>query len=97
MKRTRISLAINILCAALFIAVVNSVAQNKEQNEAQKAALEQRFSWTRDEWTGDDRPYTALRQKIDKAIADGQKPDDLLSAYGKTAQSQPNNPQAQFA
>lgn len=46
-------------------------------------------TWLTAKWAGDDKPFKQVRDEIDKAIQDGQKPIDLVEKYQIMAQKQP--------
>ena len=77
---------------------------NKGQNLAQAAPkplkpLSQtaRWSWIKEPWTASDKPFISIRQRVDKAIAQGKSPFELAGKYKANALKQPSSAQRQFA
>lgn len=59
------------------------------------------YTWVNEKWTGSDKPYIAIRSRIDKGIAGakGQKIKlaALVDKFKANALAKSSNPQAQFA
>jgi tetratricopeptide (TPR) repeat protein len=54
------------------------------------------WAWTREPWTGDEKPYRRLRAVINTAIAKKQLTAKDLQQYKAQAAKKPVDPQAQF-
>ena len=63
--------------------------------EAGTANADQR--WVSEKWTGDERPYTAIKGELDAALAGGADIITLVAQYGDKAQAGMMDPKAQFA
>ncbi len=63
----------------------------------QTASSAHQWDWTTQAWTKNDRPYQQIKVQIDKAVALGNDPQQLLARQAKIARQHPHNPQAQFA
>lgn len=57
----------------------------------------EQLTWTTLPWSGDDRPYKAIRSNIDNAIQRGQNLDEIVRKYRRLAQQDLLNPLPQFA
>lgn len=60
-------------------------------------AARQNLDWVNQPWTGDDKPYKQIKDKIDNAISSGTRLDVLRVQYERAAEKQREDPQAQFA
>lgn len=90
-----------ILSFAVGVAVIAGVTASLTRHApAQLGAPPYRpssWTWTKESWTGDERPYRTIRDNIDKSIRSGQEnPDALLARHKASAQKQPSDPQALF-
>ncbi len=61
-----------------------------------RADLRTYYAWINAPWTEDDQPYQRIRDSVDRALADGQKPTDLLKQYQAALVKAPGNYRAQF-
>lgn len=59
-------------------------------------SLPTNYGFINEPWTGDNRPYHAMRVRIDRLLAMGQNPDALLLPAKTAAQKSPHDPKAQF-
>ena len=53
--------------------------------------------WTAEPWVGDDQPYQQLREGIDKAAANPQSLQVLITRYKAQAKEWPDDPKAVYA
>lgn len=61
-----------------------------------RADLKTYYGWINAPWTEDDQPYQRIRDSVDRALADGHKPPDLLKQYQAALAKAPSDYQAQF-
>ena len=54
------------------------------------------WGWTTASWDGDDKPYQQMRATVDKAIAGGRKPNEMVELYEAPALKAPSDSKAQF-
>jgi len=63
---------------------------------ALRARLQAYYAWMNAPLTGDDRPYQALRDAIERALSSGRKPADVAKEYQTAATQRPADPVAKF-
>lgn len=86
-----------LLAASLPLSVVcRSVAQPTASAKTVSRGSYTAPAWTDEPWTGDSRPYTAIRHAVDNATVRNQLSLKLAQQYAESARSKPRNPQAQF-
>lgn len=61
-----------------------------------RADLRTYYAWINAPWTEDDQPYQRIHDSVDRALADGQKPPDLLKQYQAALAKAPGDYRAQF-
>lgn len=94
-----------ILVAGLFVAqgtiVLFAVAQSQPIAKAlrptpEQVKLSRSLDWKTMPWKEDNTPYKRMRLYIDKFIAQGQKPTDLVKKYETLARRDPYEAKAQY-
>jgi tetratricopeptide (TPR) repeat protein len=76
--------------ALIFCWLVSVCASAQGQQSPTVKATPQewdRWKWTREAWTGDEKPYLRIRQQIDRLIAQGNNPEELAKKYKTQAKS----------
>ena len=107
MKRRELVPALVRLCwcivcvgtwSVLALAPTPSVAAPPTPAQVAHARADRRtyYAWVNAPWTGDDQPYQRIRDSVDRALAEGQKPPDLLKQYQTAFVKAPRDYQAQF-
>ena len=93
----RTLLGISLISLSI-LAVLATTALAEPGNRAGKPLVVRPLSlaWTTEKWTGDDRPYQAIRADIDSLAAAHKITAALLEQYKQKAAPQYANPQAVF-
>lgn len=88
-----------IFAAVLIVATACIAAIKKTHSHADSTADLPSYEWTKEPWTGSDETFVKIRQDTDQIVANTKKEqlDDLVEAYRKQAEGQPDDPHAQFA
>ena len=88
------SLILIYLCAPAVAATEKT--QIKRMSKVTMAQAYDDFSWTREAWTGDDKPYQQARTEIEGQFIDAKNPELLLQNYKTDALKSPHDTLAQF-
>ncbi len=92
----KIMAAVSLLGLGSNLVPVSAAALTPFQDAAAKNRWTIYHAWINAPWTADDRPYQALRDTIEQALAGGRKPADVVNDYQKAAKQQPGNALARF-
>lgn len=86
----------SVLFAVIAVLFATNVwaQQNISPPSAQWSANE--WTWTKEKWDGDEKPYKKARLEIDRAIQEGRDLDTLLEKYKKNASKNATDPLLQF-
>lgn len=94
---SRIVLGMSLIGFTLFaVFATASIAGPGNQSGRPFAFVPLSLSWTTEPWTGDDRPYQAIRAEIDSLAAGNKLTDTLIEQYRREAPPKCTDPQALF-
>lgn len=89
----------SVLAAALLLATAACASQVRAHRvkpiDPDKIPVQ--YAWTKEQWTGDERPFTNVRKEIDAAIKAGKDRRSIYYEYSKRSQENFNDRRAAFA